>query len=117
MNFKNCQHKNIFSKINFNKLCNNLANHLINLKIKTCTLTSSNICLVKNGFDYSPFWDASTKNDSIEGYKQAMKLFNKAMNIRKSVDDSVVAAEAVDGEEEGSTEAEKSAEAVDVISE
>jgi len=32
---------------------------------------------VKNGFDYAPFWDASTKADSISGYKQAMKLFNK----------------------------------------
>lgn len=34
---------------------------------------------VKNGFDYSPVWDASTKDDSISGYKQAMTIFKTAM--------------------------------------
>jgi len=34
---------------------------------------------VKNGFDYSPVWDASTRADSIEGYKSAMTKFNVAM--------------------------------------
>jgi hypothetical protein len=33
---------------------------------------------VKNGFDYAPFWDASTKEDSINGYKAAYKLFKAA---------------------------------------
>jgi len=41
---------------------------------------------VKNGFDYAPFWDASTKNDSIEGYKSAMALFKKAMASSKVAD-------------------------------
>ena len=35
---------------------------------------------VKNGFDYAPYWDASTKQDSINGYKKAMQLFKKHMN-------------------------------------
>lgn len=43
---------------------------------------------VKNGFDYAPFWDASTKNDSIEGYKEAMKMFNKAMATSKVIEDA-----------------------------
>ena len=34
---------------------------------------------VKNGFDYSETWDASTNEDSIRGYKEAMKLFKSAM--------------------------------------
>jgi len=34
---------------------------------------------VKNGFDYSPVWDASTRDDSISGYKQAMTIFKTAM--------------------------------------
>merc|ERR1719385_648141 len=34
---------------------------------------------VKNGFDYAPVWDASTKQDSINGYLEAMKYFDKAM--------------------------------------
>jgi hypothetical protein len=33
---------------------------------------------VKNGFDYAPFWDASTKEDSINGYKAAYQLFKAA---------------------------------------
>jgi hypothetical protein len=33
---------------------------------------------VKNGFDYAPFWDASTKEDSISGYKAAYQLFKAA---------------------------------------
>ena len=33
---------------------------------------------VKNGFDYAPYWDASTKEDSINGYKTAYKLFKAA---------------------------------------
>jgi len=43
---------------------------------------------VKNGFDYAPFWDASTKNDSIDGYKSAMALFKKAMASSKTVDEA-----------------------------
>lgn len=39
---------------------------------------------VKNGFDYAPFWDASTKEDSIEGYRQAMSIFNTAMANSKA---------------------------------
>jgi len=31
---------------------------------------------VKNGFDYAPNWDASTKTDSILGYKKAMNILN-----------------------------------------
>jgi hypothetical protein len=38
---------------------------------------------VKNGFDYAPFWDASTREDSIDGYKQAMNIFNQAMSLTK----------------------------------
>jgi len=34
---------------------------------------------VKNGFDYSPVWDASTRQDSIDGYTAAMAKFNAAM--------------------------------------
>ena len=34
---------------------------------------------VKNGFDYAPNWDASTKQDSINGYKSAMKRFKAHM--------------------------------------
>ena len=34
-------------------------------------------CLVKNGFDYAANWDASTKADSISGYKQAFDILNK----------------------------------------
>jgi len=67
---------------------------------------------VKNGFDYSPFWDASTKNDSIEGYKAAMKLFNKAMSTAKTVDAPAVEVEAVNegvtSSKEVSTEAAES---------
>ena len=61
--------------------------------------------LVKNGFDYSPFWDASTKNDSIEGYKAAMKLFNKAMSSAKTVDAPAVVNKGVNSSKEVSTEA------------
>jgi len=53
---------------------------------------------VKNGFDYAPFWDASTKADSISGYKQAMKLFNKHTAGTKDivvVDEDIEASEAV----------------------
>lgn len=32
---------------------------------------------VKNGFDYAANWDASTKADSISGYKQAFDILNK----------------------------------------
>ena len=39
---------------------------------------------VKNGFDYAPFWDASTKQDSINGYLEAMKYFDKAMASSKT---------------------------------
>jgi len=41
---------------------------------------------VKNGFDYAPFWDASTKNDSIDGYKRAMTLFKKTMASSKAAE-------------------------------
>jgi len=34
---------------------------------------------VKNGFDYAPVWDASTHNDAISGYKNAMQMFRQAM--------------------------------------
>jgi hypothetical protein len=40
---------------------------------------------VKNGFDYAPFWDASTREDSIDGYKQAMRIFNQAMSFTKDI--------------------------------
>merc|ERR1712193_380335 len=53
---------------------------------------------VKNGFDYAPFWDASTKADSISGYKQAMKLFNKHTAGTKDivvVEEDIEASEAV----------------------
>jgi len=40
---------------------------------------------VKNGFDYAPFWDASTREDSISGYKQAMNIFNHDMDLTKDV--------------------------------
>ena len=33
---------------------------------------------VKNGFDYAPYWDASTHEDSISGYKAAFQLFKAA---------------------------------------
>jgi len=39
---------------------------------------------VKNGFDYAPFWDASTKQDSINGYLEAMQYFDKAMASSKT---------------------------------
>jgi len=46
---------------------------------------------VKNGFDYSPVWDASTKDDSISGYKQAMTIFDNAMAATKTdVDNDTV---------------------------
>ena len=32
---------------------------------------------VKNGFDYSPGWDASTSNDAISGYVAAMERFRE----------------------------------------
>jgi len=38
---------------------------------------------VKNGFDYAPNWDASTKPDSIQGYQSAMDLFNREMSSSK----------------------------------
>ena len=34
---------------------------------------------VKHGFDYSVTWDASTNEDSIMGYKEAMKIFKSNM--------------------------------------
>ena len=34
---------------------------------------------IKNGFHYSVTWDASTNEDSIRGYKEAMKIFKDAM--------------------------------------
>ena len=34
---------------------------------------------IKNGFDYSVTWDASTNEDSIRGYKEAMKIFRAAI--------------------------------------
>merc|ERR1712086_92583 len=34
---------------------------------------------VKNGFDYSVTWDASTNTESIRGYKKAMGIFKAAM--------------------------------------
>ena len=34
---------------------------------------------IKNGFDYSVTWDASTNDESIRGYKEAMKMFKAAM--------------------------------------
>jgi len=40
---------------------------------------------VKNGFDYAPFWDASTREDSIDGYKQAMNIFNQEMRLTKDI--------------------------------
>lgn len=33
---------------------------------------------VKNGFDYAPYWDASTREDSINGYKAAYQIFKAA---------------------------------------
>merc|ERR1719385_170168 len=42
---------------------------------------------VKNGFDYAPFWDASTKQDSINGYLEAMQYFDKAMASSKTNND------------------------------
>lgn len=42
---------------------------------------------VKNGFDYSPVWDASSVEDSISGYKQAMTIFNNAMAATKTEED------------------------------
>merc|ERR1711953_1602111 len=42
---------------------------------------------VKNGFDYAPNWDASTKQDSISGYESAMSLFNKVMGISSKMTD------------------------------
>jgi len=43
---------------------------------------------VKNGFDYAPNWDASTKPDSIKGYQAAMDLFNQNMGKSKVGDSS-----------------------------
>jgi len=43
---------------------------------------------VKNGFDYAPNWDASTKPDSIKGYQAAMDLFNQNMGKSKVGDNS-----------------------------
>ena len=34
---------------------------------------------VKNGFDYAVNWDASTNDDSIKGYKEAMQILKAAM--------------------------------------
>jgi hypothetical protein len=31
---------------------------------------------VKNGFDYTPFWDASTHEDSIAGYLSARRILD-----------------------------------------
>merc|ERR1712179_245762 len=38
---------------------------------------------VKNGFDYAPNWDASTKTDSILGYKKAMNILNADISKSK----------------------------------
>merc|ERR1740137_464013 len=40
---------------------------------------------VKNGFDYAPVWDASTHNDAISGYKNAMTMFREAMGTPEPV--------------------------------
>merc|ERR1712123_210290 len=45
---------------------------------------------VKNGFDYSPVWDASTHNDAISGYKSAMQLFRQAMGTPEPVNPAPV---------------------------
>lgn len=34
---------------------------------------------VKNGFQYAKFWDASTSENSIQGYKQAMNVLKKGL--------------------------------------
>ena len=39
---------------------------------------------VKNGFDYSPTWDASTSQKSIQGYVEAMELFRKHNEAEKN---------------------------------
>ena len=35
---------------------------------------------VKNGFDYAPFWDASTKTDSTNGYVQENQSSHPVLN-------------------------------------
>jgi len=42
---------------------------------------------VKNGFDYAPFWDASTKTDSTNGYVQAMEYFKKSMATQRGFEE------------------------------
>ena len=39
---------------------------------------------VKNGFDYAVNWDASTNEESIKGYKEAMKIFKASKTVRTS---------------------------------
>jgi len=53
---------------------------------------------VKNGFDYAPNWDATTKPDSISGYQQAMDLFNQEMKKAKVVQGADAGVEVSDSE-------------------
>merc|ERR1719348_998865 len=63
---------------------------------------------VKNGFDYSPVWDASTKPDSIAGYKAAMAKFKGAMGgTTKTEEDNGSNVETVESQDEAVIEVEE----------
>merc|ERR1711892_629016 len=56
---------------------------------------------VKNGFDYSPVWDASTNEDSKAGYKSAMAKFKDAMGgTTKTEEDNGSIVDTVDTQHE-----------------
>lgn len=59
--------------------------HLVKLATEAVKqdLLASGLDLVKNGFDYAANWDASTKADSISGYKQAFDILNKGQRSSK----------------------------------
>jgi len=62
---------------------------------------------VKNGFDYSPVWDASTRPDSIAGYTAAMTKFQGAMGgTTKTEEDNGSNVETVESQDEAVIEVE-----------